>query len=165
MVFGLPGSGKSTLAVRLAKRLRASSFSSDVLRGELGLKGDYRMETIATVYQEMLERARVALGVGDTVVVDGSFSNRGFREQAQAVAEEAGARLVLIHMVANEGTTLERVGRKRKVSEAGPEAYSLLKEHFQPVEGEHLRLDSSETPVWHLVARAADYVVAATAVR
>ena len=165
VVFGLPGSGKSTLAGRLAKRLRAPSFNSDVLRGELGLKGDYRMESIAEVYRVMLERARHAFERSDTVVIDGSFSNQRFREQAQATAEESGATLLLIHMVASEETTLERVSRKRKVSEAGPEVYSLLKQHFQPVEGEHLLLDSSETPVWRLVTAAADYVVAATAAR
>lgn len=164
MVFGLPGSGKSTLAGRLAQRLGAASLNSDVLRGELGLKGDYRMESIATVYREMLGRALSALEVGDTVVVDGSFSNRRFREDAQEVARQAHARLILIHMVANEETTLRRVGRKRKVSEAGPDAYSLLKRNFEPVEGEHLRLDSSSTSIGRLVSRAADYV-AATAVR
>ncbi|HEX7004253.1 MAG TPA: AAA family ATPase [Trueperaceae bacterium] len=158
VVFGLPGSGKSTLAERLAKRLGATALSSDVLRAELGLKGDYRMETISEVYRVMLKRAGAALESGGTVIVDGSFSNHRFREQAAAAARAAGADLVLIHMVANEETTLERVGRKRKLSEAGPEAYALLKERFRAVEGEHLRLDSSETPVWRLVRQAEEYV-------
>lgn len=158
VVFGLPGSGKSTLARRLARRLHATSLSSDVLRAEMGLKGDYRMESIAAVYGEMMRRARGALEQVETVVLDGSFSNRRFRETAEALSLELGAKLVLIHMVANEDTILERVGRKRRVSEAGPEAYAILKRHFQPVEGEHLRLDSSKISVGRLVTRAADYV-------
>ena len=160
MVFGLPGSGKSTLAERLAKALDAPLLSSDALRGEMGLKGDYRMESIAAVYDEMLERAHTLFESNDTVILDGSFSNRRFREQTEAAARSLGARLLLIHMVANEETTLERVARKRKFSEAGPEAYALLKQKFQPVEGEHLRLDSSDAPVAGLVDRAVDYVSA-----
>lgn len=163
LVFGLPGSGKSTLAHRLAKRLGALSLNSDLLRAELGLKGDYRMETIATVYEEMMRRARLPLEEGGTVVLDGSFSNRRFREQARTVAREAAANLFLIHMVANEEITLRRVGRKRKVSEAGPEAYELLKRNFQPVEGDHLRLDSSYAPIGRLLAEAAAYVSETTA--
>lgn len=158
LVFGLPGSGKSTLGRRLAKRLRAVSLNSDVLRAEMGLKGDYRMESIATVYDEMMRRARAPLEQGRTVVLDGSFSNRRFREQAQELAREYGAELMLIHMVADEETTLERVSRKRRISEAGPEAYAILKQHFQPVEGEHLRLDSSNAPVGRLLDEATAYV-------
>ena len=163
LVFGLPGSGKSTLAHRLAKRLSGLSLNSDVLRTELGLKGDYRMETIAAVYEEMMRRARHALDEGGTVVLDGSFSNRRFREQAQTMASETGASLALIYMVADEKTTLRRVGSKRKVSEAGPEAYELLKRHFEPVEGEHLRLDSSKARIGRLLDEAAAYVSETTA--
>lgn len=136
------------------------SLNSDVLRAELELKGDYRMESIAKVYEEMMRRAWPPLEQGGTVVLDGSFSNRRFREQAHTMALEAGAKLILVHMVADEETTLQRVGRKREVSEAGPEAYELLKRNFQPVEGEHLRLDSSRDPIARLVAEAAAYVSA-----
>lgn len=164
MVFGLPGSGKSTLAQRLSQRIGATWLSSDVLRAERGLQGDYRMESITAVYDEMMDRARQSLELAHSVVLDGSFSNRRFREQANELVREADVNLLLIHMVADEATTLRRVGRKRKLSEAGPEAYALLKDRFQPVEGEHLRLDSSRTTLKQLLTKAVDYV-SATAVK
>jgi predicted kinase len=158
VVFGLPGSGKSTLARRLARRIGAQWISSDAIRVERGLRGDYRKASIAAVYAEMMARARSSLSQGRAVVLDGSFSSRDFREAARLLAQEAGARLALIRMVANEETTLARVGRKRLLTEAGPAAYRLLKDHFDPIEGEHLVLDSSQTDLGPLLARAEEYL-------
>jgi hypothetical protein len=66
--------------------------------------------------------------------------------------------LALVRMVADEKTTLARVGRKRKLTEAGPEAYRLLRRNFDPVEQEHLKLDSSATGVGRLLAEALRYL-------
>lgn len=158
VVFGLPGSGKSTVAVRLARRLEAVWISSDAIRVERGLTGNYSKESIAAVYREMMLRAGRHLGEGTTVVLDGSFSNRRFRRQAQELAETAGVPLALIHMVANERTTLRRVGRRRRLTEAGPDAYRLLQHNFDPIEGEHLRLDSSKMRVKGLLERALSFL-------
>jgi predicted kinase len=158
VVFGLPGSGKSTVARRLAGRLRAEWISSDAVRVERGLRGDYRKETIAAVYREMMARGERVLEAGGSVVLDGSFSDRRFRAQARALADAAGVPLALIRMVADETTTLVRVGRKRKLTEAGPKAYRLLRRNFDPVEQEHLTLDSSTTGVGRLLAETLRYL-------
>jgi predicted kinase len=158
VVFGLPGSGKSTVARRLAARLRAEWISSDAIRVERGLRGDYRKESIAAVYREMMTRAERVLGAGGSVVLDGSFSNQSFRGQARALAESAGVPLALIRLVADEETTLARVSRKRKLTEAGPAAYRLLRRNFAPVEEQHLTLDSSTTGVGRLLAEALRYL-------
>jgi predicted kinase len=158
VVFGLPGSGKSTLARRLARRVGAQWISSDAIRTERGLRGDYRKDSIAAVYEEMLQVARSGLSDGRTVVIDGSFSSRSFREAVRELANDTGARLRLIRMVADEETALARVGRKRALSEAGPEAYRLLREKFDPVEGDHLMLDSSRADVGKLLRRAVLYL-------
>jgi predicted kinase len=158
VVFGLPGSGKSTVARRLAGRLRAEWISSDALRVERGLRGDYRKETIAAVYRDMMGRAERALSAGGSVVLDGSFSNRRFRAQARQLADAAGVPLALVRMVADEQTSLARVGRKRELTEAGPAAYRLLRRNFDPVEEEHLMLDSSTANVGRLLAEALRYL-------
>jgi predicted kinase len=158
VVFGLPGSGKSTLARRLARRVGAEWISSDAIRTDRGLRGDYRKDSIAAVYEEMLKVARSGLSNGRHVVVDGSFSSRSFREAVRELASDTGARLKVIRMVADEETTLARVGRKRVHSEAGPEAYRLLKENFDPVQGDHLMLDSSRANVGTLLRRAVRYL-------
>lgn len=158
VVFGLPGSGKSTMAVRLARHLEAVWISSDAIRVERGLSGDYSKESIAAVYREMMIRARRHLADGAKVVLDGSFSNRRFRRQARELAESCVVPLSLIHMVANERTSLRRVGRRRRLTEAGPEAYRLLRQNFDPVEGEHLTLDSSTTRVKGLLEQALRYL-------
>jgi predicted kinase len=158
LVCGLPGSGKSTVARRLAARLNAAWISSDAVRAERGLRGEYGRESIAAVYGEMMARAARRLGEGGNVVLDGSFSSRRFREQALMLAGPSGVRWALILLVADEETALRRVSRKRQLTEAGPGVYHLLKEHFDPVEGEHLRLDSSTASVGQLLAEATRYL-------
>lgn len=163
VVFGLPGSGKSTVAGRLARRLGATWLSSDAIRVEQGLQGDYSKEAIGAVYQEMMTRAREALTSGVTVVLDGSFSSRNFRARAAEMAESIGVPLALIRMVADEQTSLQRVGRRRKLTEAGPEAYRLLERNFDPVEGSYLTLDSSRAPLKETLREALRYCGAISA--
>lgn len=158
VVCGLPGSGKTALAKRLARELKASWISSDAVRSECGLRGDYSKESIAAVYREMMARAEAVLRLRSRVVLDGSFGSSRFRDQARQLTVAAGVPLALIRMVADEETTLRRVGRRRKLTEAGPEAYRLLKEHFDPVESPHLELDSSRTSHKRLLKKALKYV-------
>jgi len=160
LVFGLPGSGKSALAGRLASRLGAVRISSDYKRTRLGLRGDYSKDSIDAVYEEMFRVGLERLKEGRPVILDGSFSSERYRQRAAQVAAEAGVPLRLIRMVANEEVTLARVGRKRHLSEAGPDAYRLLKEKFDAVSLPHLELDSSRSRPGQLVEAALEYLKA-----
>lgn len=80
VVGGLPGTGKSTLAAGLGDACGATVLRSDEIRKELtGLaphepapaafgEGLYRPELTAATYTEMLRRAEITLGLGETVV-------------------------------------------------------------------------------------------------
>ncbi|HQU60481.1 MAG TPA: AAA family ATPase, partial [Saprospiraceae bacterium] len=61
VVLGLPGTGKTTFARMLAQRLGALHFNTDIIREELGLKGQYGEVAKQRVYQSMEARARAAL--------------------------------------------------------------------------------------------------------
>jgi uncharacterized protein len=105
LVGGLPGSGKSTLARAVAERLDATVLRTDELRKELaGLpydapaaapvgEGLYRPELVDRTYEVALERARTALHLGESVVLDASWHRGRWRDVARRVADDAVADL------------------------------------------------------------------------
>ncbi|WP_106403597.1 bifunctional aminoglycoside phosphotransferase/ATP-binding protein [Actinocorallia populi] len=108
LVGGLPGTGKSTLAGALGDRLGWSVLSSDRTRKELaGLaaeqparapygQGIYGPRATKETYAELLRRAEKLLGMGEPVVLDASWSDEVFREEAATVARRARADLVAL---------------------------------------------------------------------
>ncbi len=124
LVGGLPGTGKSTVAHGLAGPLGALLLRSDEVRKELagiapltsaaaGLGEDlYAAAPTQATYTELLARARYALGMGQTVVVDATWRDPRWREAAAALAGEVAADLVELRCVAPLDVALERVRRR-----------------------------------------------------
>jgi len=121
VVGGLPGTGKSTLAAGIGESTEALVLRSDVIRKELaGVPADraaaagfeqgiYTPATTATTYRELLARARAALGAGQSVVLDASWSAEANRIDARALAEDTVSDLVELRCVTPAGTAAERL--------------------------------------------------------
>lgn len=100
LVGGLPGSGKSTLAEGIGDRFGCTVLRSDEIRkeradlpvdadaGSAFASGIYTAEETGRTYAEMLRRARRALELGESVVLDASWTSAGLREDARRVADE-----------------------------------------------------------------------------
>jgi predicted kinase len=157
VVCGLPGTGKTTLARALAARLRGTYLGSDVVRHELGLSRRYDDASIERVYGELLWRAALAARSGP-VIVDATFASRRFRVAAFTAATEVAAPLSLVLVEAAPEVARARVTHHRPVTEAGPEAYELLRGSFDPVSLPCLVLDSSATPPEALVEQVETYL-------
>ncbi len=139
---GLPGTGKSTLADGLAARSEATVLSSDEIRKEIcGRLGDlpapepfgeglYSEEATATTYRALLHRASVALGLGQTVVLDASWTSASWRHQARAIASRTHADLVELRCEAPAVVAVERILRRaaagRQPSDATPEIAAAM---------------------------------------
>jgi aminoglycoside phosphotransferase family enzyme/predicted kinase len=121
LVGGNPGTGKSTVARGLAAPLDAVVFRSDEVRKSLaGLDplapspapldaGLYRPAMTGATYTELLVRARTALELGRTVVLDATWRDPRWRDAAAGVAAATTADLVELRCVAPLDTALERV--------------------------------------------------------
>ena len=124
LVGGLPGSGKSTLAGALADRLGVTLLSSDRVRKELaGIppeqpaparydQGLYSPEWTDRTYAALLERTRVLLSAGETVVVDATWSDASNRDAAGDVAQSTGSGLVALRCEVSADTAARRLASR-----------------------------------------------------
>lgn len=142
LVGGLPGTGKSTLAARLGDELGATVLRADEIRKELhGLaanqpapaafgEGLYTEAATAETYVALLGHASVALGLGETVVLDASWTSARWRERARAVAVESCADLVELRCDAPPVVAAERIAGRgasgRDPSDATPEIAAAM---------------------------------------
>jgi uncharacterized protein len=131
VVGGLPGTGKSTLAAGLGDRLGATVLRSDEIRKELaGLapttsaqapfgEGIYTPAATEGTYETMLDRAAVALGLGETVILDASWTEERHRTEARAVAERTHSELVELCCTAPTAIASQRM-REREAAGDDP---------------------------------------------
>jgi predicted kinase len=108
LVGGLPGTGKSTLATGVADALGAMVLRSDEVRKELaGLpvdrpapapygEGLYDPQRTVATYTEMLDRAGTALALGESVVLDASWTSERWRTEARRLAHDRCADVIEI---------------------------------------------------------------------
>lgn len=158
IISGLPGTGKTTLARALAEKLGMTHFNSDILRSELGLRGQYGPADKASVYEHMQQRTEAALRSGRDVIVDATFYQESLRKIYIALAERFGTPLRWIELEADEQIIKERVGQKRAYSEADFEVYKKIKAAYEPLSVTHLRLPSDCRPPEELVERVRQYL-------
>ncbi len=122
LVGGLPGTGKTTLAGAAAARWGLPVLHSDDVRTDLFGPGPgpgapwgagrYTSENRTAVYREMLRRAEGLLALGQSVILDASWSREEERGAAAAVAETAASDLVAIECVVPSAVARERIRRR-----------------------------------------------------
>jgi aminoglycoside phosphotransferase family enzyme/predicted kinase len=124
LVGGLPGTGKSRLAAGLGEELVATVLRSDEIRKEqAGLAVDapagapfgaglYTEASTTATYETVLDRARVALGRGETVIVDASWISADWRTRARALAGDVSADLVELRCDAPPEVAAQRLTKR-----------------------------------------------------
>ena len=168
VVLGLPGSGKSTLAGALADRHGWCLLRSDVVRRELcgeeaepaGYgQGRYATEVMERTYAELLHRSEMMLALGETALLDASWSSRARREEAARVAAGARAQLVEIEHAAPSQEAAARLRQRagtEDASEATPEVLAHMAADAQAWPSA-ARLDAAQPPA--AVLRMAEAVL------
>lgn len=131
LVGGLPGAGKSTVSGLAADRLGAVLLATDRLRKEISgvspltrmtqpyRRGLYDTEHTHGTYRELLHRAERLLSTGESVVLDGSWTNARLRRRATLVAARVNAQLVEVEYWASPAVRRARlVARTSGMSDA-----------------------------------------------
>ena len=139
LIGGSPGTGKSTLARALAGKVGAQVISTDDVRRELResgtITGDpgvldaglYSPDNVATVYEVALRRARMCLGNGQSVILDGTWRDPQNRAQAHRLATETHSAVVELMCTATVDTAADRIRtRQPGNSDVTPEIATTL---------------------------------------
>lgn len=158
IITGLPGTGKTTVATALSERISAVHFNTDMLRAELGLRGQYDQETKSQVYSLLLERTKDAMRDGKTVVIDGTFYQAKLRHRFKQLATSEGMPVYWIELWADTEVIRKRVSKQRAYSEANFEVYQKIKAIYEPIRDPHLRLWSNDANLEHLIEEILSYL-------
>jgi predicted kinase len=146
VVCGPPGTGKTTVAGWIARHRDARLIRTDVVRGDVVDDPDYTEAERKRVYESVFRRVEAGLKTGSSVVADGTFDRREYRERARQVATEAGVRFELVRVTCDPETVERRIERREDdESDATVENYHEIRDGFDPVTGPHLRIDNSGT--------------------
>ena len=134
VVGGLPGSGKSTLAAGLAAAGGFRLLSSDRVRAETArVESTYTDSARGAVYRSLLARARDSLAQGEDVVLDATFSDRSWREDARALGAALHARVIELVCTAPDDLAAHRLRtRPAGDSEATPRVRQALAQRWDP---------------------------------
>ncbi len=163
IICGLPGSGKSSMSQALRELFGMALFSSDETRKDLPEyrahagpapfgEGVYRKEMRGRVYSRLLSLAQEKLKSARSVILDATFSQRKWREEALRLAADTDASILFIECCASKEVITERVGRRESEAGGGSDARLMnlpgLLDEFEEFDrfpaAMHLKVDTTE---------------------
>jgi predicted kinase len=161
VVSGLPGTGKSYFCRKLAERIDLVILESDDLRQRLFPTPSYSKEESTQLFRACHGLVEELLRKGISVALDATNLEEHNREQLYHIADQSGAKLIIVRMEAPPELVQQRLeGRARRVdqsdrSEADWSVYSKMKPTVQRINRNHFAVDSSKdiTPVVDRIAR------------
>jgi len=140
IICGLQGTGKTTVAKKLSERVNGILLRTDAIRKEIIDKPTHSEEEKRRVYEEMLLRARQLIEKGKDVILDATFSKRVYRDEAKKISK---GKYIIIETVCPEEIAKERLETRDEIG-ANYKTHLKCKKNFEPVEEEHVIIDTSK---------------------
>jgi len=161
VVSGLPGTGKSHFCRRLAERLDLVILESDSLRKRLFRAPSYAREESARLFRACHGLVDELLRRGISVALDATNLEEHNRERLYHIADQAGARLVIVRLEAPPEVVRQRLERRSQGEDRGDQSdadwsvYSRMKPTAEKIARNHFAVDSSKdiSPVIDKIVR------------
>lgn len=164
MMVGLPGTGKSSVVENLQMRMNCVVVSTDNIRLLMRNKPTYTAAEMMLVYEVCYSIIEARLKQGQRVVFDASNYLAARREHLKKLAHRAGAPVSVCYVQAGQEIIRERLAQRNSghrrdgdLSDADWSVYKWMVEAQEPVIGEHLILDTSNTPADELATHLYHY--------
>ena len=167
ILSGLPGSGKSYFCRKLAELLpEIVTLESDAIRASMFDEPTHSGGESARLFREVHTQMKDLLGDGQTVALDATNLVRRNRRRLYRIAEDAGARLIVVELTAPEDVIRERLTQREADiaaaldtddnSTAGNDVYDRMIRTAQPIRRDHITVDTSQDITSALRQIAAD---------
>jgi predicted kinase len=150
VVSGLPGTGKSHFCRKLAERIDLVTLESDSLRKLLFPTPAYSKEESTQLFRACHGLVEELLRKGISVALDATNLEEHNREQLYHIADQSGARLIIVRMEAPPEVVQQRLERRSRRedqsdhSEADWDVYSKMKPTVDKIGRNHFAVDSSK---------------------
>ena len=150
VVSGLPGTGKSHFCRKVAERIDLVILESDSLRKLLFPTPAYSKEESTQLFRACHGLVEELLRKGISVALDATNLEEHNREQLYHIADQSGAKLIIVRMEAPPDVVQQRLEwRSRKEdqsdhSEADWDVYSKMKTTVDKIGRNHFAVDSSK---------------------
>jgi predicted kinase len=164
MMVGLPGTGKSSIVRGLKKYFSYMVVSTDYIRAKMRRQPNYTAAEMGLIYEICYAIIEKRLGLGQRVVFDASNYLESRREYVADLAHSCGAPVATCYVQASQETIglrlTRRISGKKQtgdLSDADWAVYKWMVEAQEPIVGEHLILDTTETPADELAFKLYNY--------
>jgi len=144
IICGLPGVGKTTLAKELAPLVNAVLLSTDKIRKELFSRPTYGRGERKLIYDAMILIAKYLHKAGINCILDATFTRESSRLEIKKKLGLASKDFHIIECICPEDIILSRLRqRKHDYSDADYSVYEKMKKIYEPVNEEHITIDTS----------------------
>ncbi|MCP4357858.1 MAG: ATP-binding protein [Chloroflexi bacterium] len=164
LMVGLPGTGKSSVVENLQKRLPCVVVSTDNIRLLMRNKPTYTAAEMMLVYEVCYSIIEARLKQGQRVIFDASNYLSARREYLKKLGHRAGAPVAICYVQASQDIIRDRLqqrnsGRRRAtdLSDADWSVYKWMVEAQEPVMGDHLIIDTTDSRATELAAQLYQY--------
>ncbi len=150
VVSGLPGTGKSYFCRKLAERMELVILESDSMRKQLFPSPNYGKEESTQLFRACHGLVEELLRKGINVALDATNLEEHNRERLYHIADQSGARLIIVRMEAPPEMVRQRLQRRvmredqSDHSDADWNVYSKMKATVDKIGRNHFGVDSSK---------------------
>jgi predicted kinase len=147
LVCGLPGVGKTSLSKEVAKLTKWTVLSTDKIRKELFPNPTYRTQEKRLIYDVLVLIAKYLHESGTNCILDGTFNTKYSIEEIKKKLNLTSQQICIVECICPEDIVIARIkNRKNDYSDADASIYRSMKATYQPIEEEHIVVDTSQQP-------------------
>jgi predicted kinase len=148
VVAGLPGTGKSQFCRELKLRTAAVILQSDAVRRLLFERPAYSWSESRCVFSALQAATRKLLDTGISCIVDATNVAKVYRQPLYDIAEERGAKLVVVEVTAPEEVVMARLSdpaiTSERLSDADVAVYERMQQAWEEIGQDHFVVDTSK---------------------